>query len=102
MMDEQNLDAAVRLTDEVRAAVERFLTSQIGHPRGCSANEFLSAEGYPSRGEIKAAVDTIWDGLIMLYRLDPEASLADWSASGPFVSEGDTVWLLGGGIGVSE
>lgn len=97
----EKLHAAQTLTDEVRTAVEKFLTTQIGDPYGCGGY-FGSLPGYPDREDVVSAVNTVWDGLHALYRLDPAARKIEWSATWPFVSDRDTVWIFGGSISPSE
>lgn len=87
----EKLKGANTLTKEVWGAVEKFLTSQIGHPRGCANNN--PAPGYPARADVKNAVEIIYNGLIELCHLDPLASEVLWEATSPFVSDGDGRWL---------
>lgn len=96
----KKLKAAQELTAEIVHAVDKYLTTQIGDPTGCNKAPFLADGNYPDREDIKNAVNTIWDGIHALYRIDPEARKVQWRAGFPFVSNGDSQWLLGGSISV--
>lgn len=94
----RKLEDAVALTDEVRAAIEKFLTKRVGPPHGCSANPYTKSPDYPDREAVKAAVEKVWHGLRELYQLDAVACQVDWYSTTPFISNEDSRWLYGGAI----
>lgn len=89
----RNLAAVQELTAEIHAAVNKYLTAQIGHPRGCGGAHHDAT--YPDREDIKRAINRIWRGLHVLYQLDPDARKVPWITGLPFVSLGDEEWLVG-------